>query len=79
MGLSDGIKVVAVVNTSTDSETFHIIRKSDDPNRVRIKASNGFFLQVIRPLPFTLLGFSGENFSRHSLSEISKCYNKTVW
>ncbi|KAI9097597.1 hypothetical protein K1719_025368 [Acacia pycnantha] len=42
----DGIKVVAVVNTSTDSETFHIIRKSNDSNRVRIKSSNGFFLQA---------------------------------
>ncbi|KAK4274090.1 hypothetical protein QN277_017372 [Acacia crassicarpa] len=45
MGL-DGIKVVAVVNTSTDSKTFHIIRKSNDSNRVRIKSSNGFFLQA---------------------------------
>ncbi|XP_028794885.1 probable glucan 1,3-beta-glucosidase A [Neltuma alba] len=42
----DGIKVVALVNISTDSETFHIIRKSNDSDRVRIKTSNGFFLQA---------------------------------
>lgn len=44
---SMGAKVVA---TSTDSETsgiFQIIRKSDDPSRVRIKAPNGLFLQVL--------------------------------
>ena len=43
---STGINLVA---TSTDSETsgiFEIIRKSDDPSRVRIKAPNGLFLQV---------------------------------
>ncbi|XP_023772625.1 probable glucan 1,3-beta-glucosidase A [Lactuca sativa] len=43
---SMGAKVVA---TSTDSETsgiFQIIRKSDDPSRVRIKAPNGLFLQA---------------------------------
>ncbi|PWA46151.1 actin cross-linking, Fascin, Glycoside hydrolase [Artemisia annua] len=42
----DGINLVA---TSTDSEKsgiFEIIRKSDDPSRVRIKAPNGLFLQA---------------------------------
>ncbi|GJZ04505.1 probable glucan 1,3-beta-glucosidase A [Tanacetum coccineum] len=43
---STGINLVA---TSTDSEKsgiFEIIRKSDDPSRVRIKAPNGLFLQA---------------------------------
>nr|GEU88868.1 probable glucan 1,3-beta-glucosidase A [Tanacetum cinerariifolium] len=45
---SMGINLVA---TSTDSEKsgiFEIIRKSDDPSRVRIKAPNGLFLQLWR-------------------------------
>ncbi|KAF8377279.1 hypothetical protein HHK36_030654 [Tetracentron sinense] len=42
----DGINVVAVSNTTGRSETFEIVRKSDDLNRVRIRATNGFFLQV---------------------------------
>ncbi|GJW68266.1 probable glucan 1,3-beta-glucosidase A [Tanacetum coccineum] len=43
---STGVNLVA---TSTDSEKsgiFEIIRKSDDPSRVRIKAPNGVFLQA---------------------------------
>ncbi|GJW64313.1 probable glucan 1,3-beta-glucosidase A [Tanacetum coccineum] len=43
---STGINLVA---TSTDSEKsgiFEIIRKSDDPSLVRIKAPNGLFLQA---------------------------------
>nr|ARU79086.1 beta-glucosidase 1 GH5 family [Camellia sinensis] len=48
MGLNyatgNGIDVVAIANTS--SETFQIVRNSDDLSRVRIKAPNGFFLQV---------------------------------
>ncbi|KAI8002317.1 putative glucan 1,3-beta-glucosidase A [Camellia lanceoleosa] len=48
MGLNyatgNGIDVVAVASTSP--ETFQIVRNSDDLNRVRIKAPNGFFLQV---------------------------------
>nr|GMC77004.1 probable glucan 1,3-beta-glucosidase A [Ipomoea batatas] len=40
-----GVNLVAVQNTPGISETFQILRNSDDPNRVRIKASNGFFLQ----------------------------------
>ncbi|THG01743.1 hypothetical protein TEA_025008 [Camellia sinensis var. sinensis] len=47
MGLNyttgNGIDVVAIANTS--SETFQIVRNSDDLSRVRIKAPNGFFLQ----------------------------------
>ncbi|CAL5417747.1 unnamed protein product [Camellia sinensis] len=47
MGLNyttgNGIDVVAIANTS--SETFQIVRNSDDLSRVRIKAPNGFFVQ----------------------------------
>lgn len=49
MGLDkagNGIDMVAVASKPGISETFEIIRKSDDLNRVRIRASNGFFLQV---------------------------------
>ncbi|KAH1216074.1 putative glucan 1,3-beta-glucosidase A [Glycine max] len=42
----DGINVVAVSNISTDSLTFHVVKESDNSNRVRIKASNGYFLQA---------------------------------
>ncbi|XXG70693.1 hypothetical protein AAC387_Pa07g0117 [Persea americana] len=41
-----GVDLVAVSNTSGRWETFEIVRKSDDLNRVRIKAPNGFFVQV---------------------------------
>ncbi|XP_044511267.1 probable glucan 1,3-beta-glucosidase A [Mangifera indica] len=41
-----GIDLVAVSNTAGSSETFEIVRNSDDESRVRIKAPNGFFLQV---------------------------------
>ncbi|CAL5348736.1 unnamed protein product [Camellia sinensis] len=48
MGLNyatgNGIDVVAIANTS--SETFQIVRSSYNLSRVRIKAPNGFFLQV---------------------------------
>jgi hypothetical protein len=36
----DGINVVAVSTTLDKSKTFEIVRKSDDLNRVRIKAPN---------------------------------------
>nr|AFK42423.1 unknown [Medicago truncatula] len=42
----DGYNVVAVSNSSIDSETFHIVKENDNSTRVRIKASNGYFLQV---------------------------------
>ncbi|KAK7275744.1 hypothetical protein RIF29_16866 [Crotalaria pallida] len=42
----DGINVVAVSNSSTDSETFHVVKESNNSTRVRIKASNGQFLQA---------------------------------
>ncbi|MBA0851183.1 hypothetical protein Goshw_014807 [Gossypium schwendimanii] len=38
--------VQAVSDTPTDTETFEIVRKDDDRNRVRFKASNGLFLQA---------------------------------
>nr|KJB18277.1 hypothetical protein B456_003G044000 [Gossypium raimondii] len=38
--------VQAVLDTPTDTETFEIVRKDDDRNRVRFKASNGLFLQA---------------------------------
>ncbi|XP_076890801.1 putative glucan 1,3-beta-glucosidase A [Bidens hawaiensis] len=43
---STGIKLVAVSNDSQKSGVFQIIRKSDDPTRVRIKGPNGYFLQA---------------------------------
>ncbi|XP_076890822.1 putative glucan 1,3-beta-glucosidase A [Bidens hawaiensis] len=43
---STGINLVAVSNDYQTSGAFQIIRKSDDPNRVRIKAPNGFYLQA---------------------------------
>lgn len=38
--------VGAVENTPGSSETFEIVRNPNDVNRVRIKAPNGYFLQV---------------------------------
>ncbi|KAE9605901.1 putative glucan 1,3-beta-glucosidase [Lupinus albus] len=42
----DGINVVAVSNISTHSETFHFVKESDNSSRIRIKTSNGYFLQT---------------------------------
>jgi aryl-phospho-beta-D-glucosidase BglC (GH1 family) len=42
----NGINIVAVSNTAGAAQTFEIVRKSDNLNRIRIKASNGFFLQA---------------------------------
>ncbi|KAK7385281.1 hypothetical protein VNO78_30996 [Psophocarpus tetragonolobus] len=42
----DGVKVVAFSHTPTNSETFNIVKESDNSNRVRIKASNGYFVQA---------------------------------
>ncbi|KAK7275741.1 hypothetical protein RIF29_16863 [Crotalaria pallida] len=41
----DGVNVVAVSDSSTDSETFHFVKESGNSSKVRIKASNGYFLQ----------------------------------
>ncbi|GMY11317.1 probable glucan 1,3-beta-glucosidase A [Fagus crenata] len=43
-GYQNGI--VADASAPDNSETFQIIRKDGDPNRIRIKATNGLFLQV---------------------------------
>lgn len=53
----DGINVVAVSNTSTHSETFDIVKESNNSSRIRIKASNGYFLQVINHLIYLFLPF----------------------
>lgn len=45
---SQGDGVVAVSIDPGQSETLEIVRNADDPNRVRIKAPNGFFIQVFR-------------------------------
>nr|DAD40283.1 TPA_asm: hypothetical protein HUJ06_014606 [Nelumbo nucifera] len=37
--------VVAISDTAGSYETFQIVRKDDDPNRVRSRAPNGFFLR----------------------------------
>ncbi|KAL5559048.1 hypothetical protein UlMin_035259 [Ulmus minor] len=42
----NGIDVVAVSNTTGRSKTFEIVRKAYNSKLVRIKASNGFFLQA---------------------------------
>ncbi|RVW57526.1 Glucan 1,3-beta-glucosidase A [Vitis vinifera] len=54
-----GNKVVAVLNSPGNSETFQIVRKNDDRNRVRIKASNGLFLQAKPGLVTADYGGSG--------------------
>lgn len=46
VGIDGSGNVVALENKAGNSETFEIVRNSDDPNRVRIKSTNGFFLQV---------------------------------
>ncbi|XP_017700701.1 probable glucan 1,3-beta-glucosidase A isoform X1 [Phoenix dactylifera] len=43
---SQGDGVVAVSTDPGQSETLEIVRNADDPNRVRIKAPNGFFIQA---------------------------------
>ncbi|KAI6687705.1 hypothetical protein NL676_024533 [Syzygium grande] len=42
----DGVDLVATCDSPGTRETFEIVRNLNDPNRVRIRASNGFFLQV---------------------------------
>ncbi|THG11611.1 hypothetical protein TEA_023073 [Camellia sinensis var. sinensis] len=50
----NGIDLVAIVADPPGvSETFEIVRNSDDPNRIRIKVPNGFFLQVNTDNPVT--------------------------
>ncbi|KAH1251074.1 putative glucan 1,3-beta-glucosidase A [Glycine max] len=42
-----GSNLVADSDSPSDLETFEILRNDDDPNRVRIRAPNGQFLQAI--------------------------------
>ncbi|KAF7815595.1 putative glucan 1,3-beta-glucosidase A [Senna tora] len=42
----EGTVVVAVVTNDTESATFEIIRESQDSKLVRLKASNGYYLQA---------------------------------
>ena len=46
VGRNNENRIVAVANVAQDWEIFKIVRKQDDPNRVRLKSTNGFFLQV---------------------------------
>lgn len=46
VGVNTGGKAVAVATQPGPSETFEIVRNPADPNRIRIKASNGLFLQA---------------------------------
>lgn len=46
MGVDGSGNMVAVENKPGNTETFKIVRNSDDPRRVRIKSTNGFFIQV---------------------------------
>ena len=38
--------LVANLDSTGNKETFEIVRNDDDPNKVRIRAPNGLFLQV---------------------------------
>ncbi|PKA59483.1 hypothetical protein AXF42_Ash016507 [Apostasia shenzhenica] len=49
IGIDNQANLVAVATTSDDSDsshTFEIVRNDGDPNRIRVKAPNGSFLQV---------------------------------
>ncbi|CAA6664430.1 unnamed protein product [Spirodela intermedia] len=46
VGVNTGGKAVAVITQPGPLETFEIVRNTGDPNRVRIRASNGLFLQA---------------------------------
>ncbi|KAK1260583.1 hypothetical protein QJS04_geneDACA013321 [Acorus gramineus] len=62
VGLQNGTTdVVAVSTTPGESETFQIVRKSGDMNRVRIMASNGFFLQVKKTQDLVTADFESKN------------------
>lgn len=42
--------LVANLDSPGNKETFEIVRNDDDPNKVRIRAPNGLFLQVYSAL-----------------------------
>ena len=41
-----GKNINAISTTPGNAETFQIVRKQDDPSRIRLRASNGLFVQV---------------------------------
>lgn len=43
----EGNNLLADSSSPSDMETFEILRNDDDPNKVRIRAPNGQFLQVL--------------------------------
>lgn len=47
MGIDSNGTVIATATTPGLSETFQIVRSDTDKNRVRIRAPNGSFLQVM--------------------------------
>lgn len=51
--LEDENKLVADIDSPGNKETFEIVRNEDDPNMVRIRASNGLFLQVCISIVWT--------------------------
>lgn len=48
VGVNSTAGVVATANTPGPSETFQLVRWNSDKSRVRIRAPNGLFLQVIK-------------------------------
>jgi hypothetical protein len=46
VGVDSAGRVVATATTPGPSETFQLVRRDGDKNRVRIRAPNGLFLQV---------------------------------
>ncbi|KAJ4715680.1 Glucan 1,3-beta-glucosidase [Melia azedarach] len=48
-----GNRIVAASTTAGYAQTFEIVRNSDDPNRVRLKASNGLFIQAVSDTSLT--------------------------
>ena len=46
-GVNSTGALVATATTPGQSETFQLMRRDSDKSRVRIRAPNGFFLQVL--------------------------------
>jgi hypothetical protein len=46
-GVNSTGALVATATTPGQSETFQLVRRDSDKSRVRIRAPNGFFLQVL--------------------------------
>jgi hypothetical protein len=56
MGIDSNGTVIATATTPGLSETFQIVRSDTDKNRVRIRAPNGSFLQVMFTMDILLAG-----------------------